>query len=111
LTDGKAGTIDHVFLDDLHGLRISIRRTRGQTADLDGEARRERNRSCSELIPRRPGGEHAGDTIIAIRVFRTAVVAPLFLRLCLTLPPAPIVVILAGDRRERVKKPPSWPWN
>ena len=25
LTDGKAGTIDHVFLDDVHGLRISIR--------------------------------------------------------------------------------------
>jgi hypothetical protein len=25
LTDGKAGTIDHVFLDDEHGLRISIR--------------------------------------------------------------------------------------
>jgi len=24
LTDGKAGTIDHVFLDDVHGLRISI---------------------------------------------------------------------------------------
>jgi hypothetical protein len=25
LTDGKAGTIDGVFLDDEHGLRISIR--------------------------------------------------------------------------------------
>ena len=25
LTDGKAGTIDHVFVDDVHGLRISIR--------------------------------------------------------------------------------------
>jgi|tagenome__1003787_1003787.scaffolds.fasta_scaffold20335468_2 hypothetical protein len=24
LTDGKAGTIDYVFLDDVHGLRISI---------------------------------------------------------------------------------------
>ena len=24
LTDGKAGTIDHVFLDDVHGLRLSI---------------------------------------------------------------------------------------
>jgi hypothetical protein len=24
LTNGKAGTIDHVFLDDVHGLRISI---------------------------------------------------------------------------------------
>jgi CHAD domain-containing protein len=41
LTDGKAGTIDHVFLDDLHGLRISIKRTRWQMADLDGEAHRE----------------------------------------------------------------------
>ena len=25
MTDGKAGTIEHVFLDDVHGLRISIR--------------------------------------------------------------------------------------
>jgi hypothetical protein len=25
LTDGKAGTVDHVWLDELHGLRISIR--------------------------------------------------------------------------------------
>jgi hypothetical protein len=25
LTNGKAGTIDNVFLDDVHGLRISIR--------------------------------------------------------------------------------------
>ncbi|WP_342728948.1 PRC-barrel domain containing protein [Bradyrhizobium sp. B097] len=25
LTDGKAGTIDHVYLDDMHGLRLSIR--------------------------------------------------------------------------------------
>jgi hypothetical protein len=24
LTDGKAGTVDSVWLDDLHGLRISI---------------------------------------------------------------------------------------
>ena len=24
LSDGKAGTIDHVFLDDVHGLRISV---------------------------------------------------------------------------------------
>ena len=23
-TDGKAGTIDHVYLDEVHGLRISI---------------------------------------------------------------------------------------
>jgi hypothetical protein len=25
LSDGKAGTVDSVWLDDLHGLRISIR--------------------------------------------------------------------------------------
>jgi hypothetical protein len=24
LTDGKAGSIEHLFLDDIHGLRISI---------------------------------------------------------------------------------------
>jgi hypothetical protein len=24
MSDGKAGTIDHVYLDDVHGLRISI---------------------------------------------------------------------------------------
>ena len=24
LSDGKAGTIDHVYLDDVHGLRISV---------------------------------------------------------------------------------------
>ena len=25
LTDGKAGTVENVWLDDMHGLRISIR--------------------------------------------------------------------------------------
>jgi hypothetical protein len=30
MTDGKAGTIDHVFLDDVHGLRISIRGHEGR---------------------------------------------------------------------------------
>ncbi|WP_084518659.1 PRC-barrel domain-containing protein [Bradyrhizobium sp. th.b2] len=25
LTDGKAGTVEHVWLDELHGLRISIK--------------------------------------------------------------------------------------
>jgi hypothetical protein len=24
LTDGKAGTVEHIWLDELHGLRISI---------------------------------------------------------------------------------------
>jgi hypothetical protein len=30
LTDGKTGTIDGVFLDDVHGLRISIRGFEGR---------------------------------------------------------------------------------
>jgi hypothetical protein len=30
LTDGKAGTIDHIYLDDVHGLRISISGHDGQ---------------------------------------------------------------------------------
>ena len=30
LTDGKAGTVEHVWLDDLHGLRISIRGHEGR---------------------------------------------------------------------------------
>jgi hypothetical protein len=34
LTDGKAGTIDGVFLDDVHGLRISIRGHEGRSPIL-----------------------------------------------------------------------------
>jgi hypothetical protein len=30
LTDGKAGTVDHVFLDEVHGLRISVRGHEGR---------------------------------------------------------------------------------
>ena len=30
LTDGKAGTVDNVWLDELHGLRISIRGHEGK---------------------------------------------------------------------------------
>jgi hypothetical protein len=30
MTDGKAGTIDHVYLDDVHGLRISVAGHAGQ---------------------------------------------------------------------------------
>ena len=30
LTDGKAGTVENVWLDDLHGLRISIRGHEGR---------------------------------------------------------------------------------
>ena len=30
MTDGRAGTIEHVFLDDVHGLRISISGHDGQ---------------------------------------------------------------------------------
>ena len=40
LTDGKAGTIDQLFLDDEHGLRVAIRATRsvcwGGRASADG---------------------------------------------------------------------------
>lgn len=25
LTDGKAGTVEHIWLDELHGLRVSIK--------------------------------------------------------------------------------------
>jgi len=30
MTDGKAGAIEHVFVDNVHGLRISISRPDGQ---------------------------------------------------------------------------------
>jgi hypothetical protein len=30
LTDGKAGTVDKIWLDELHGLRISIRGHEGR---------------------------------------------------------------------------------
>ncbi len=30
MTDGKAGAIDHIYLDDVHGLRISISGHDGQ---------------------------------------------------------------------------------
>ncbi len=30
MTDGKAGTIDHIYLDDVHGLHISISGHDGQ---------------------------------------------------------------------------------
>ncbi|WP_439400398.1 PRC-barrel domain containing protein (plasmid) [Bradyrhizobium sp. PMVTL-01] len=30
LTDGKAGTVEHVCLDELHGLRIAIRGHEGK---------------------------------------------------------------------------------
>ena len=30
LTDGKAGTVDHIWLDELHGLRISVRGHEGK---------------------------------------------------------------------------------
>ena len=30
LTDGKAGTVEHVWLDEMHGLRISIRGHHGK---------------------------------------------------------------------------------
>jgi hypothetical protein len=30
LTDGKAGTVEHVWLDEMHGLRISVRGHEGK---------------------------------------------------------------------------------
>jgi hypothetical protein len=30
LTDGKAGTVDNIWLDEMHGLRISIRGHEGK---------------------------------------------------------------------------------
>jgi hypothetical protein len=30
LTDGRAGTVDHIWLDEFHGLRISIRGHEGK---------------------------------------------------------------------------------
>ena len=30
LTDGIAGTVDHIWLDELHGLRISVRGHEGK---------------------------------------------------------------------------------
>jgi hypothetical protein len=30
LTDGKAGTVEHVWLDEFHGLRLSIRGHEGK---------------------------------------------------------------------------------
>ncbi len=34
LTDGKAGTVEKVWLDELHGLRISIKDHDGEVAGL-----------------------------------------------------------------------------
>jgi hypothetical protein len=30
LTDGKAGTVEHLWLDELHGLRLSVRGHEGK---------------------------------------------------------------------------------
>jgi hypothetical protein len=35
LTDGKAGTVDNIWLDELHGLRIFDQRSRRQVARLN----------------------------------------------------------------------------
>jgi hypothetical protein len=39
LTDGKAGTVENVWLDELHGLRISIRGHDGEVAYLHHQVR------------------------------------------------------------------------
>ena len=40
LTDGKAGTVKNVWLDELHGLRISIKGHDGKYRSLDTPTRR-----------------------------------------------------------------------
>ena len=44
LTDGKAGTVENVWLDELHGLRISMQGPRRQMANLDHKTRANRPR-------------------------------------------------------------------
>ncbi len=39
LTDGKAGTVESIWLDELHGLRISIRGHEGEVADRNHQTR------------------------------------------------------------------------
>jgi hypothetical protein len=39
LTDGKAGTVEGVWLDEMHGLRIAVRGHYEEVADLDHQAR------------------------------------------------------------------------
>jgi hypothetical protein len=70
LTDGKAGTIDHVFLDDVHGLRISIRGHEGRwpistVKHIEADRPRELTdriqaravRRCQELLKQFPEGD------------------------------------------------------
>jgi len=40
LTDGKAGTVENVWLDELHGLRISVRGHEGKVASFNDQAGR-----------------------------------------------------------------------
>jgi len=63
-------------------------------------------RSPLDGSPGLPHGEHAPDPVIPLRILRPALVAPLGLRLGLTLclPPTPIIVILTSDRREHVEQ-------
>ena len=48
LTDGKAGTVENVWLDELHGLRISIRGPRWKVAHLNDQIRGDR---LKRLVP------------------------------------------------------------
>jgi len=39
LTDGKAGAVEDVWLDELHGLRVSIKGHDGEVADFNRQTR------------------------------------------------------------------------
>src|SRR3954469_13628154 len=74
-----------------------------------GNLRNSRATAASCALDRAPGLiglEHAGNPVIALRIFRTALVAALSLRpgLTLSLPAAAIVVIFAGHSREDVEQ-------
>src|ERR1700722_16821788 len=73
------------------------------------DLRDRRAAAVSHVLDRAPGltgGQHAGNFFISIGVFRAPLVATFGFRLSLTLslPAAPIDVVLAGDRREHVEQ-------
>ena len=50
LTDGKAGTVESVSLDELHGLRIAINGHDGKVARLDDQVRAATLRTRSRVV-------------------------------------------------------------
>jgi len=57
LTDGKAGTVDNVWLDELHGLRISVSGHDGKwPISTIKFAERDRHPSKLSNIEQRPSG-------------------------------------------------------